>query len=197
MGKLLALQGQAPSPSPGESPSCAQSPAWPSPHPCPPHTTPLHTHTPPEPETKAPNHTPPIIGVPTVAVLPENQPRKPEVGEDREGRGGGTPCPWIDSEPTAHNPVKILILIYPGGEAAVAEIKPLRSNKRRAADKVGRPLLKSHSAKVSQRLTIREPPPGLWPQEPATGARRIRSHDCGEGQPEWMVQGQRGGPWLS
>lgn len=97
-------------------------------------------------------------------MLPENQPRKPEVGEDGEG-GGSTLCPWIDSEHTAHNPVKILILIYPGGEAAAAEIKPLRSNKRQAADKVGRPLIKPHSAKVSRCLAISEPPPGLWPQD--------------------------------
>lgn len=108
-------------------------------------------------------------------MLPENQPRKPKVGEDREG-GGSTLCPWIDSELTAHNPVKILILIYPGGAAAAAEIKTLRSNKRQAADKVGRPLIKPHSAKVSQCLAISEPPPGLWPQESdALGA-------CGEGQ---------------
>lgn len=85
----------------------------------------------------------------------------------KTGKGGGsTPHPWVDSEPTAHNPVKILILIYPGGEAAAAETQPIRSNKRQAADKEGRPLIKAHSTKVSECLAINRPPPGLWPQEP-------------------------------
>lgn len=181
--------GQAPH-SPGPSSKsqawrnliCAQSPAGPSPTPLSPAHPHSSTHTPiPKSETKRHPYTLPIIQILTAVVLPENQPRKPEVGEDREG-GGSTLCPWVDSEPTAHNPVKILILIYPGREAAAVAIKPLRSNKRQAADKVGRPLIKPHRAKVSQCLAISVPPPGLWPQEPDALGTMPAERDS---QPGW------------